>query len=191
MAQQLGIIRYHGKVGNVVGYVVKGHQLVRKAPEGNGKTRSTAQTRQRSRFGELTALAKAAHEWQKPFLAQSLKISAYNNVIAYNRDYLHLDESDPSALALPHNFGHVSAEVSALALDGRKLTYTLTIEDGAQALIVVLVQGKAFGEVVDKGGEKSVEIPADLKTGDKVYVLLQAGKGAELAPSAVSSVDVA
>lgn len=191
MAQQMGIIRYSGRIGNVVGYVVKGQQLVRKAPEGNGKTKSEAQTRQRARFGELTQLAKAANVWQKPFFAQSLKISAYNNIIAYNRDYLHLDDTDPSALALPHTFAHVSAEVSALALDGRKLSYTLNIEDGAQALVVVIVQGKAFGEVVEEGGEKSLEIPADLKKGEKVYVLVQAGKGAELAPSAVSSVDVA
>ena len=186
MAQQMGIIRYSGKVGNVV----KGHQLVRKAPEGNGKPRSTAQTRQRTRFGELTQLAKAANQWQKPYFP-TLKISAYNNVIAYNRDYLHLDGADPSALALPHTFAHISAEVSALVLDGRKLSYTLKIDDGAQALVVVIVQGKAFGEVVADSGEKSVEIPADLKTGDKVYVMVQAGKGSELAPSTITSIDVA
>lgn len=190
MAQQLGIIRYHGKVGNVVGYVVKGHQLVRKAPEGNGKPRSAAQTRQRTRFGELTQLAKVANQWQKPYFP-TLKISTYNNVIAYNRDYLHLDDADPSALALPHTFAHISAEVSALALAGRKLSYTLKIDDGAQALVVVIVQGKAFGVVCDKGGEKSLDIPADLKSGEKVFVLLQAGKGSELAPSTITSVDVA
>lgn len=190
MAQQLGIIRYHGKVGNVVGYVVHGRQMVRKAPEGNGKTKSEAQTRQRERFGELTQLAKAANQWQKPYFP-TLKISTYNNIIAYNRDYLHLEESDPSALALPHTFANIDASVSSLALDGRKLTYTLTMPDGAKALAVVLVQGKAFGEVVAEGGEKSLEIPADLKKGEKVYVLLQAGKGSELAPSTVFSVDVA
>lgn len=190
MAQQMGIIRYHGKVGNVVGYVVKGRQLVRKAPEGNGKTKSEAQTRQRSRFGELTALAKAANQWQKRYFP-TLKISAYNNVIAYNRDYLHLEESNPSALTLPHTFAHIDASVSSLALSGRTLSFSLALADGASALVVVIVQGKAFGEVVAEGGEKSLEIPADLKKGEKVYVLLQAGKGAELAPSSVFSVDVA
>lgn len=191
MAQQMGIIRYSGRIGNVVGYVVKGQQLVRKAPEGNGKTKSEAQTRQRARFGELTQLAKAANVWQKPFLAQSLKISAYNNIIAYNRDYLHLDDADPSALALPHTFAHISAEVSALALDGRKLSYTLKIDEGAKALVVVLAQGQAYSEVVADSGEKFVEIPADLKTGDKVYVMVQPGNKTGLAPSTITSIDVA
>ena len=191
MAQQMGIIRYSGRIGNVVGYVVKGQQLVRKAPEGSGKTKSEAQTRQRARFGELTQLAKAAHEWQKPFLAQSLKISAYNNIIAYNRDYLRKESAEPSSLSLPSTFAKIDASASSIALSGHTLTFTLALPDGASVLVVVIVQGKAFGFVYDSAGEKALDIPSELESGEKVYLLLQAGNKTGLAPSTITSVDVA
>ena len=70
-------------------------------------------------------------------------------------------------------------------------TYTLKIDEGAKALVVVLAQGQAYSEVVADSGEKFVEIPADLKTGDKVYVMVQPGNKTGLAPSTITSIDVA
>jgi len=190
MAQQLGIIRYHGRVGNVVGYVVKGHQLVRKAPEGIGKTKSPEQIRQRARFSELTQLAKAANTWQKNYFP-SLKVSAYNNIIAYNRDYLRKESTEPSSLCLPSTFAKIDASASSIALSGHTLTFTLALSDGASVLAVVIVQGKAFSVEYDSAGEKALDIPAELESGEKVYLLLQAGNKTGLAPSTITSVDVA
>ena len=192
MAQQMGIIRYSGKVGNVVGYVVNGRQMVRKAPESTGKAKSAEQIRQRERFSEVTQLAKSANLWQKAY-AQKLnyKASAYNNIVAYNRDYLHKDAADPTALKLPHTFASISASLSDVAMTGRKLTMTLTLADNAQALAVVIAQGKAYSVIYDAGGAKELDIPADFKTGDTVVVLLQAGNATGLAPHTTYSVSVA
>ena len=192
MAQQMGIIRYSGKVGNVVGYVVNGRQMVRKAPESTGKAKSAEQIRQRERFSELTQLAKAANLWQKAY-AQKLnyKASAHNNIVAYNRDYLHLEAADPTALRLPHTFANVTASLADVALTGRKLTMTLTLADNAQALAVVIAQGRAYSVIYDAGGAKELDIPLELKQGDTVAVLLQAGDATGLAPNTTYSVSVA
>ena len=192
MAQQMGIIRYSGKVGNVVGYVVNGRQMVRKAPESTGKAKSAEQIRQRERFSELTQLAKAANLWQKAYAKQlNYKASAYNNIVAYNRDYLHKDAADTTALKLPHTFAAVSASLSDVAMTGRKLTMTLTLADNAQALAVVIAQGRAYSVIYDAGGAKELDIPLELKQGDTVAVLLQAGDATGLAPNTTYSVSVA
>jgi len=192
MATQVGIIRYSGRIGNVVGYVVNGRQMVRSAPQAH-TSKSAEQERQRARFAELTQLAKSANDWQKRY-AKSLnyKASAYNNIVAYNRDYLHKDSAEPESLRLPHTYATISATLSDVTLTGRKLSATLSeLAEGVSVLVVVLVGGKAYGVTYDKGGAKELEIPADIKTGDIVHVMSQAGDGSGLAPSTVVSVTAA
>jgi len=192
MATQVGIIRYSGRIGNVVGYVVNGRQMVRSAPQAHN-SKSPEQERQRARFSELTQLAKSCNEWQKRY-AKSLnyKASAYNNIVAYNRDYLRKESADPESLRLPHTYATISATLSDVTLTGRKLSATLSeLDEGVSVLVVVLVGGKAYGVVYDKGGAKELDIPADINTGDTIHIITQAGDSAELAPSVVQSVTAA
>ena len=192
MATQVGIIRYSGRIGNVVGYVVNGRQMVRSAPQSNS-SKSDEQVRQRARFAEVTQLAKSANEFQRHYAkALNYKASAYNNIVAYNRDYLHKDSAEPASLRLPHTYATISATLSDVTLTGRKLSATLSeLAEGVSVLVVVLVGGKAYGVVYDKGGSKELEIPADINAGDTIHVLTQAGDSAGLAPSSVQSVTAA
>jgi len=112
--------------------------------------------------------------------------------VAYNRDYLRKESADPESLRLPHTYATISATLSDVTLTGRKLSATLSeLTEGVSVLVVVLVGGKAYGVTYDKGGSKELEIPADIKTGDTIHVLTQAGDSAGLAPSVIQSVTAA
>jgi len=189
MATQVGIIRYSGRIGNVVGYVVNGRQMVRSAPQAHN-SKSPEQERQRARFSELTQLAKSANEWQKRYSkALNYKASAYNNIVAYNRDYLHKESAEPASLRLPHTYATISATLTDVTLTGRKLSATLSeLSEGVSVCVVVLVGGKAISHIYTEGGAIALDIPADIKTGDIVHVMSQAGDASGLAPSVVQSV---
>ncbi len=192
MATQVGIIRYSGRIGNVVGYVVNGRQMVRSAPQAHN-SKSPEQERQRARFAELTQLAKSANDWQKRYSkALAYKASAYNNIVSYNRDYLHKESAEPASLRLPHTFAIISATLSELTLTGRKLSATLSeLTDGVSVCVIVLVGNKAISHIYTQGGAIALDIPADIKTGDIVHVMTQAGDASGLAPSVIKSVTAA
>jgi len=53
------------------------------------------------------------------------------------------------------------------------------------------VGGKAISHIYTEGGAIALDIPADIKTGDIVHVMSQAGDASGLAPSVIQSVTAA
>lgn len=191
MAEQLGVLRYRGKIGNVVGYVVNGKQRVRKAPESTGENASAGQKRQRARFSEIAPVAKAANEFHKQHLSKTLKTSAYNNFLAFNASYLRSEESSPEKIVFPHTFFSTAPKLSDVSLSGRTLSFAVPeLADCKEILVVAYVPDakQSFSKLYTEAGSKNINLPVMLNTGDTVAVYAQGANDGELTENSVVKV---
>ena len=190
MAEQLGVLRYRGKIGNVVGYVVNGKQRVRKAPEAKADGGSEGQKRQRARFAEIAPVAKATNDFQKKHLAQKLKSSAYNNFLAYNAAYLREENADFTKIIFPHTFFETAPNLTDVTLIGRKLSFTVPeLNNVAEILVVAYAAKQTFSQVYTEPGAQTITLPVVLNAGDSVCVYAQGGKDGDLTENSVITVE--
>lgn len=189
MGELTGMIKFSGRVGDTVGYRSNGRDLVRKAPKKQGgEPKSEAQKRQRDRWRDVSALAKAANDWQKSHIT-GLKISAYNNVIKYNASYLSAVDADAGTMSLPSTYFDNVVSVSDLSLTGHKLTATIGELGECAEIIAIAFDPKSkatTSKIIKEPGIITLDIPAPLGTGDKVYLFVQ-GAGADGALTEVQS----
>ncbi len=201
MGELTGMVKFKGKVGDMVGYRFNGRNMVRKAKGKNSNNPSPAQERQQARFKELVPVAKAVNDWDKRYLSASLKMSAYNNFLKCNAAYLKLEDSEIEHIVFPQSYRFEdSLQASDLSLSGKTLTFTVSAfpDTITEALTVVYVPAKdsnsssgdrAFAKVLKETGSQTVKIPLPIESGNDVFVFVQGGDSKkDLMPVSVAHV---
>jgi hypothetical protein len=199
MGELTGMVKFKGKVGDIVGYRFNGRNMVRKAKGKNSNNSSPAQERQQARFKELVPVAKAVNDWDKRYLSASLKMSAYNNFLKCNAAYLKLEDSEIENIVFPQSYSFEdSLQASDLSLSGKTLTFTVSAfpDTITEALTVVYVPAKnsnsgdrAFSMLIKTAGVQTFKIPLPLGSGDDVFVFVQGGNGKkDLMPVSVAHI---